>query len=494
METKPLTDKDFESLPFSQDTQEALLGHILQNPSFFSQIKSYIEPEWFANLYHQKVFKHLKTYQAKYQQFPKPDDLQLYMSLQPEDPKDKERIKGVVPTAIARAHQMQTKQLSDHLQRWLKSRIYFFGLNESQKMYAKQDFDNAFQRTIQCARDLSKATINEYEPLQWTDPITILESQKLDIDHGLTFGLQMFDDLLLPGNTCGGLLPGDTSVILAPLNVGKTTAMLTVAVANVLQKKHVLFLFHEGRKSDLQLKVLCNILKCTQMELPYRYKADPDSVSKLLQLIDKYLVMVPVFKPGLTVEEVEGVISRQFEEHADRWGQGFDLIVDDYPAKLTTAAAKHGGFAWRNMQQYVYNYFVQIALQHHTHVLCAIQTNREGSKINRQTKDANDYRLLTVEDVNESFGPMQDVANVISINRSPLAELKERATFLICKSRSSKTNIAVVVNTDYGHACTHSNSLGGCWYHGSSPMEDRIDGLLAQYRGQQVPREQVVSS
>lgn len=494
METKPLTDKDFESLPFSQDVQEALLGHVLQTPAFFSQIRNYLESKWFANLYHQKIYQYLVDYHKKYNQFPKSEDLILYISLQPEDPADKQRMANIVRASIIRAQGMQTKQLADHLTTWLKSRLYFFGLSESQKLYSNKKFGEAFDRTIKCARDLSAATINEHEPLTWTDPSSIFQAQDLDKAHGLTFGLKMMDDILLEGNVCGGLLPGDTTVLLAPLNVGKTSAMITVAAANVLQQKHVLFLFHEGRKSDLQLKVLQNIFGCSQLELPHYYRAQPQIADRLVQIVNKHLVMVPVFKPGLTVEEVEGVITRLTEEHRDRYGCGFDLIVDDYPAKLTTAAAKNGGFAWRNMQQYVYNYFVQIALQQHCHVLCAIQTNREGSKINRQTKDAGDYRLLTVEDVNESFGPMQDVANVISINRSPLADLKQRLTYLVCKSRTSRTNIAVVCKTNYSHCITHSNGLGACFYHGTAPMEDRIDGLLAQYHGGAIPPDRVVSA
>jgi hypothetical protein len=287
------------------------------------------------------------------------------------------------------------------------------------------------------------------------------------------------------------LLPGDTSIILAPTNVGKTTAMITIAAKNILRMKHVLFLFHEGRASDIQLKVWCNLLKVSQLELMEKYKSSPDMVERLAKILSKHLTLVPVFKPGLTVEEVEAVIERKWQEHRDKYGQGFDMIVDDYPAKLTTAAAKNGGFQWRNMQQYVYNYFVQIALTKHTHVLGAIQTNREGSKINKGAKDAADHRLITLEDVNETFGPMQDVANVASLNRSPLAEQRERATWLICKSRSSKVNLAVACKTDFGHACVHGDDLGATWYHGTSPMEDKIDNLLLQYRGGEVPFDQL---
>lgn len=490
---KGLTDQDFQELPFSPDVQEGLLGYVLLNPTFFAQIKPYLEPEWFASLYHQKIFRYLKVYHSKYAIFPSIDDLCLYVSLQADSGPEKDKTVSTIRLAVFKAQNMQTAQLADHLTVWLKSRLYYFGISESSRLYNKKDFEGAFARIGQAHQDISKASVNLHEELEWTDPMSVFQAQRLEMDKACTWGLKIFDDLLLPGNTHGSLLPGDMTVILAPTNIGKTTSMITVAAANVVRQKHVLFMFHEGRASDIQLKIWCNILKVSQMELMDRYKQQPDQVERLSKILSKFLTLVPVFKPGLTVEEVEAVIERKWSEHRDKYGHGFDLIVDDYPAKLTTAVAKNGGFQFRNMQQYVYNYFVQIALTKQAHVLAAIQTNREGSKINKNSKDALDHRLIMLEDANETFGPMQDVTNVVSYNRSPQAEARERATYLICKSRSSKVNLAVACKTDFGHACTHSDALGATWYHGTSPMEDKIDDLLLQHRGNEVPFDKLIA-
>jgi hypothetical protein len=154
--------------------------------------------------------------------------------------------------------------------------------------------------------------------------------------------------------------------------------------------------------------------------------------------------------------------------------------VDDYPAKLSTLQARGGNFNKRDIDLVVYNYFVQLALEYNFHSLLAIQTNREGAKVNKGNKDG-EKRLLVMEDVSESYGPIQLATNVLSMNRDGQAKARNRLTFHIDKSRSNETGWAVVCRTNYGHSITHANWLGGTYYRGSSTMADTIDTLLDQY-------------
>jgi hypothetical protein len=179
----------------------------------------------------------------------------------------------------------------------------------------------------------------------------------------------------------------------------------------------------------------------------------------------------------LNVEDVEPLIRRKQEDLAARNnGKGYDLLVCDYPAKLTTKLANGGHMSKRNVDEIVYGYFVQLALEYGFHNLLAIQTNREGSKVNKGQKD--EHRLLVMEDVHESYGVMQEATNVITLNRDPVAKARQHMTFHIDKSRSSETGFAVVARTDFGRARTHHNDLGAIWYRGVATMADQVDDLL----------------
>lgn len=485
MSDKVLTQQDFKELPFSPSAQEAVLGHLICNEGLYNQVRLFMEPNWFSNIGHQAVFKYLKEYSDELGRFPNVESLKLYISL--EAPDDANKLIGIVTSSVMVSHTVQIEPLENKLLNWLKARIYFEGLSQSQALFNRKKFDEAYEAIDQCSKDISKARIKSDTEMEWSNPLATFELQKLEYSKGLTFGLKCFDDLLLPEQTHGSLLPGDTTILLASTNVGKTTTMITVAAHNLRRRRDILFLFHEGRPLDIQLKIWCNLLGVSMSELLGLYKNEPARVDKMAQILQEHMTLVPVFKPGLCVEEVEEVINRRVKEHQDKYGRTYDLIVDDYPAKLSTKMASGGQLQMRNMYQYVYNYFVQIGLFHQIHILGAIQTNREGSKINANLKDAKDHRIIGLEDVHESFGTMQDVCNVISINRDGAAKAEERVTFGICKSRSSKTGWVVVCKSDYGHACTHGDHLGATYYEGDAPPDKNLEELLKKYNGKQVP-------
>jgi hypothetical protein len=302
------------------------------------------------------------------------------------------------------------------------------------------------------------------------------------------------DSLLLPRDAIeavnagnGSLLPGDTTVVVAPTNSGKTTSMLTTAVANARRGKSVLLMTHEGRPSDIKMKLLCCALGVTQAKIFEKMRGSPEE-RKLLEraamMLESQITYVPYNKAGLCVEDVEPIIRRKQDERAAKnSGEGFNLLVSDYPAKLTTRMGAEGKMSKRNIDEIVYGYYIQYALEYGFHSLLAIQTNREGSRINKGQREP---RLLTGEDVHESYGPIQEATNVITINRDPTAKARSRLTYYVDKSRSSETGFAVVCRTDFGSATTHSDKLGGCWYRGTDTMSDSIDDLLTQFNNMEI--------
>jgi hypothetical protein len=140
---------------------------------------------------------------------------------------------------------------------------------------------------------------------------------------------------------------------------------------------------------------------------------------------------------------------------------------------------------------YVYDIYVQLALEYKLHSLLAYQTNREGSKENqgKYSDDAGENRLIDHNDAGESFGAMQNATNVISLNRSPRAQQLNQMTFFISKSRSNKTGVAVVAKTNFAASQTHSNELGAIAYEGNRTKDNSIDQILSEFKNQTVPNE-----
>jgi replicative DNA helicase len=305
----------------------------------------------------------------------------------------------------------------------------------------------------------------------------LIMGQELERQNALTTGLPLLDAALLNGATIGGMLRGDTTILMAPVNQGKTTSMWTIARHNIMAGKSVLAMSHEGRPEDLALKMLRSILGVSEVDLINMYR-DPVGLPRIIdaqKILKARFTYIPYNRAGMKVEDVLPIIRRAQEERRAKTGQGYDLLVVDYPAKLTTEQQSRGTNALRTSIEVVYDYYVQLALEYKFHALLAIQTNREGSKVN---KGENTNRLLMMEDVAEAFGAMMIASNVITLNRSPRAQKENWLTYYVAKSRSTQVGTAVVARTNFAVSLTHADRLGAFGYVGTSTMEALANSWL----------------
>ncbi len=140
------------------------------------------------------------------------------------------------------------------------------------------------------------------------------------------------------------------------------------------------------------------------------------------------------------------------------------------------------------MDETIYNFFTQIALEYNCHMITAIQTNREGSKVNHQRRGVQN-RLIVMEDVQESWGAMTTATNVVSVTRDDEAEARHRQTYHVCKSRANQAGQSIVTKTNFAVCRTHGKDLARTSYVGTATMDEKIDGWLQQYNGGTIPRE-----
>jgi len=475
-------------LPFEEDRQAAFMGHVIKNEGFYKQVKDRIQPQWIKEPYVRDLFAAYIEFHREFGRMPTKEELLGHSSLRFRNAPDHMKFLKVYDLCCLQALKYGEDVISRELTDWLRCRIYHDSVSESAKLFNQKQVNKAVVVLEKAVKDFQTTRFDGQPPADFSNAKDLVDAQTQDQENALTTGSPLLDSKIVSDPTKpikGCMLPGDTTVLIAPVNIGKTTTMITIARHNFDAEKDVLFISLEGRQLDIMEKFYCSYLRVSKARFREMTLADHPDVDKAQTKMSKHLTYLSMNKPLLTVEEVIGVIRTHQMRKRAQTGKGFDLLVVDYPQILTTEMARSGMLEVRQIQDYVYRQFVQLALEEKFHALLAAQTNREGSKINRST--GSDSRLLTFEYVSEAFAIAMSATNIITVNRSPQDMAANRITFYVCKSRSSEIGWAVVCRSDFGHALTHAPDMLSTCYRGSDTMPQRIEGLLEQFKDKEVP-------
>lgn len=465
------------------------MGHLIIDEKLYQQVSRRIQSNWFVNAYHGKVYKILNDVTKLIGRPPNRVELENSSSITAEDNATRNKLITTITVACIDAGQIRWDAIKPELTEWLKSKILQETILKSAQHWNKGQWHDTAKLMQYAANEYREAQFDEGIEVSFDNLEDSLSRQKEDKNSALPTGLPLLDSALLDNATSGGLLRGDTTVIMAPVNAGKTTSLITVARHNIFRQNDVLLMTHEGRPESIRNNVLKACLDCSEDQLLNLYHT-PEGLEKLKAvsaILKKYFTYIPYNKAGMKVEDVVPIIRRAQEDRITKTGKGYDLLVVDYPALLTTDQIK-ANLAIRNVLDIVYQFYVQLALEYNFHSLLAIQTNREGSKVNN---GMNTNRLLTKEDVQEAWGPMASASNVITLNRSPTAKKKNRLTYYVDKSRSSETGKAIVARTNFAHSLTHSPTMGATCYIGTNTYENKVDEWLVNYPNQEIPSEHI---
>jgi len=485
---------DTQSLPFSPDKQRAVLGYVVCDEKFYSTVISRLEASWFSDPVAAKVFDASKSWWKRWGRMPTMSELLDSEYIGRLDTHTANQARALAGIAKQSRTTYSPEPLLSEMEVWIKARLLQIGLPKAINQFNLQKFDEsagALNRLIADYHDVQFMKTGEVSFNNYREKIL---RQEQDSGQALTFGAEMIDRLLSKYPTGGCLFPGHMTVLMSSVNSGKTSALVTTAVANVAKGKGVLFLTHEGTEDEIQDKIMRCLTAMTTPELVRAYQ-DPEKMTMMAayeEMLRRHLTFIPINRPGLTAEEVITTINKFQENRRLATGRGYDLLVDDYPANLMSEVGSKGHMELRHIQAIVYNQFLQIGIQHKMSVLVAVQTNREGSKVNRRHgSQKNETRLLVMEDVHEAFGIMQSAATVLTLNRTDDDANNSFLTYYICKSRSSSTGWAVTCKTDYDRCTTHSDFLGAFTYRGSSSVSHKAVEAFREFRGRSVPPEKI---
>jgi hypothetical protein len=484
-----------ESLPFSVQRQQALLGHCIFNDRVYGQVGHLLQPNWFSGDFNQALFQALQSWHKATGRHPTPDELWEAKDFSGYDPAKKLKLNGHRGLLLASIGNYGADVLLAEVGAWMKARLLQSTLPKVIQAYKNEKIDESVSIINGMVNQYFKLNVNGRPEATFEGYGSELLSQNENSAlNGCSFGLKLMDDILDSSGAGRPLAPGDMTILLAPSNIGKTSSLITTAVHNILLGKSVLYVAHEGTIADLKDKFMRCLTGLTRAEQVERYKTSEGAAQMAVAeaIFANQWTFVPFFEPGATVEDVSAVIEQYQEKRKSTTGSGYDLLIDDYPAKLTTKTAAGGHLQFRHIQEAVYNYFVQLGLKHEFHVLVALQTNREASKKNRKSGayGAGDA-LVTLEDAAEAWGPICSAATVISLNRDPTDAENEVVSLLLCKSRSSETGVVVVANSDYTRARVFSNDLGSYWYRGEFGLGKNKKAVMKAFCGKLVPAEKI---
>ena len=478
-------------LPFSDTKQKAVIGYLISNEKFFKMVHKKIKPNWFMSERNSKLLKLFMDYYEEYKFYPTIFSFKAYKELDKLDLKARNDILQWIDVCLAAAAQFRVEELKADFTEWLHSVIMIESLSKAEFYFNKHDIKKTNQVLQEAVKEVNSTAFDGTGAVSFINPDEYIEEFVDSKNNAISTGLSMLDTALLRGATVGGLLPGDTTVIIAPVNVGKTSFMLSVACHNIRQGKDVLLVTHEGNYKYIRLMFLANMVGCSVDDILSLglTKEGRERIATAAAILEKHLTYEPYNKSSkMVVEEFVPTVIFANEQRKQETGKGYDLFVDDYPFVLSSELAFKGSLQKRNLDSIVFNYFIQLGLEQGFHVLAAMQTNREGNKVNKGMNGEN--RILVQEDASESFGPVMQASNIITLNRSSKAEQLGLITFGLSKTRTNKkAGIAIIARSDYDKCMTHSNDLGCMGYYGTKTIEDKYASLEPRFKNQMIPME-----
>ena len=474
---------------FNQVQQEAIIGYMMQDPAFFSRCAVILKSNYFTDTDLSQIAACAFEVFEENRTPPKKDDIALRINI--KYPESGSKYIRRVDLCESSAKKISFGNLAGSMETYLQACEYTLLSNKVNKVFSARNYKEAIDTMNEGIQEIRGITFNDVDFSLMPDPRTLIHQRREESKNRLTLGNHKFDALLngvfdIHGSEAvnsgstnpfqkkdgkvirsdkypfGCLGRGNTTMILGPTNSGKTSTVVSIIVANIIANKKVLFLTHEQTEEEIQMKLAERFhgmssaeMDTLSTQLDQKHVMDAMYVKQTTKMKNLfYRNWVDANK--MYVEDVIAFINNKQAEEIAATGKGFDLIVDDYPGKLSTRSARKFSTEYAE-QTFVYDQFVQLALQHKNHVILPLQVNRGGASLLKENSSgkAEIFKYVTESDVAGAFNVMHRADNIITINASPTDKKHGVIRFFIAKARSSRTNKVFTVRADLGRSTTH---------------------------------------
>lgn len=466
---------------FSPTWQEAIVGHMIKDKYFFIKCIEQLRYNWFQNPEIGFLFKTMQEFHKEHERQPNEKELDavIFQKNALVSMSNANSYRAKISIALASAASIGMDVMSKDMTGWIKIVKFKEAIVKSTDMYNKRDYKEAIDLVNLEIKDIQKASFETNDSVNFTDGIDFFKNRKEEIKDCLTIGHPAFDELLKKGSslvnlgtsqdnfkfkekkficqeTNGGLVRGDSTIIIGPSNSGKTTTVITIIVSNLFNNKSVLYITHEQKWEDLKSKIFSCLLST---EINSIESVHPDKIAAAGLKCHKHLTYIPWIKSGkMYAENVIARINAEQEKRIAETGKGYDLLVVDYPGKTKSLTVSSKSSSWESIDA-VYDQYINLCIEHRFHGIFPAQTNREGYK---KSRDSSDNQLVDMDSVGGSFGIVQKADNVITLNRFTSIDGKHSVmVFNIVKSRTAETGMRYASVADFSINRTHG--FGNNW-------------------------------
>lgn len=236
--------------------EELILGGLLRNEEYASQVLPYIQKDYFEEFHYQKAFTAIATHVEKYKAIPSRDAIKLQID---QDKHLNDEACQEIQSLVDRVDVDENFDVE-----WL--------VNETEKFCKEKAVYNAVRGSIEFLEDEKE---RGKIPGLLSDALAVSFDNKVGHDYFEDAGRRLafynedegdrvpFDLEWLNNITRGGLPKKTLSVILASTGVGKSLAMCHMAAANLTMGLNVLYITMEMAEERISERIDVNLLDCS---------------------------------------------------------------------------------------------------------------------------------------------------------------------------------------------------------------------------------------
>ena len=382
--------------PFGNYEEEAIVSLIIDSPEFFVSTAQFLRPELFNRVEVQYVIAHIMKYYDEYRVFPTRgillDIIKKGLTV------DSYGYEDIVSIVKRPSNAREIPAIKDSLMLWVRSKAY--GLlydTETIAKYKNHDFD-AVEQVFNQARniqDIGSKTLwffDSMEKLFQEDNSEKMTTGFMHLDHHLNDGGPRRKEML---------------IFMAPTGVGKSIALVNVAIANVLAGRRVLYVTLEMSDISSAIRALGVI---TNKPIKHRFEAKDEIIAIINKLRGSGeigdLAFHELQPDSVSVDAVSAIIDNLKRTKA--WVP--DVVCIDYLELLLSRLPDDNKDGY-SRQKGVATQIRGLASKENVLVFSATQTNRSGN-----TSDIDSH--IDVTKIAESYGKSMPMDYLVSINQT----------------------------------------------------------------------------
>jgi len=249
-----------EKTEFSKIHQQAVIGHALQTPVFWSQLEALsVNKEWFSttSAIVAEVYDHISSFRKVYKKPPTATELEAY--LYTRDSENAVALVRAVKECTKTATEVGFDVISAKLLDWAKSRLIVQQAKEMAETFNKGDHDAAFALWESGAAKLQRLdssmglTPDAMESM--ADRIGREQAERYsESQQPIQYGMNYLDDALIR------IARKDLIILGARTGVGKTEMAKIIAKHNAEKGIRVSAFFLEAEENEIERRIKYNIL------------------------------------------------------------------------------------------------------------------------------------------------------------------------------------------------------------------------------------------